>query len=155
MSQLFKKLNYKSQDPIYILNAPESFEGELAVIKTMCEVKTTIEKASSLDFVLCFASQQQQLDEIAKKVCDKLNGDAVFWVCYPKMSSKKYSCDFNRDTGWQVFAPYRMEGVRIVAIDSDWSALRLRKVEFIKTITRRESFAISKEAKARTTQKGK
>jgi len=33
--------------------------------------------------------------------------------------------------------------------------LRFRKVEFIKTITRRESFAITKEAKKRTTQKGK
>jgi hypothetical protein len=43
----------------------------------------------------------------------------------------------------------------MVAIDEDWSALRFRKVAFVKTITRRESYALTKEAKARTTQKGK
>jgi hypothetical protein len=43
----------------------------------------------------------------------------------------------------------------MVAIDEDWSALRFRKVGYIKTITRRESFAMSKVAKERTTQKGK
>jgi hypothetical protein len=42
----------------------------------------------------------------------------------------------------------------MVAIDEDWSALRFRKVEFIKTITRRESYALTTEAKKRTTQKG-
>jgi hypothetical protein len=36
----------------------------------------------------------------------------------------------------------------------DWSALRFRKAEFIKTIARRESFALTPDAKARTTQKG-
>jgi hypothetical protein len=50
---------------------------------------------------------------------------------------------------------YNLEPVRQVSIDDDFSALRFRKVEFIKTITRRESFAITKEAKKRTTQKGK
>jgi hypothetical protein len=37
----------------------------------------------------------------------------------------------------------------MVAIDADWSALRFRRVENIKTLTRRESMAISKAGKAR------
>lgn len=40
------------------------------------------------------------------------------------------------------------EPVRAVAIDEDWSALRFRKVEFIKKMTR--GFAISEEGKRRT-----
>jgi len=71
------------------------------------------------------------------------------WFCYPKGTSKKYKCDFNRDTGWETLGNYNLEGVRQVAIDEDWSALRFRKIEHIKTLTRRESFAISKEGKER------
>jgi hypothetical protein len=71
------------------------------------------------------------------------------------MTSKNYKCDINRDTGWTSLGNYNLEPVRQVAIDDDFSALRFRKVEFIKSITRRESFALTKEAKIRTTQKGK
>jgi hypothetical protein len=49
---------------------------------------------------------------------------------------------------------YSLEPVRQVAIDEDWSALRFRKVGYIKNITRRESFALSEEAKRRTDKKG-
>jgi len=41
----------------------------------------------------------------------------------------------------------------MVAIDEDWSALRFRRVEFIKAMTRRVSSAMTKEGKAKTKQK--
>src|SRR6476620_9127058 len=53
-------------------------------------------------------------------------------VSYPKGTSKKYSCDFNRDDGWEVLRQAGFDGVRQVAIDDDWSALRFRRFEFIK-----------------------
>ena len=39
------------------------------------------------------------------------------------------------------------EPVRMVAIDEDWSALRFRRVEHIKTMTR--SFALTEAGKAK------
>jgi len=45
------------------------------------------------------------------------------------------------------------EPVRLVAIDDDWTALRVRRVEFIKNLTRPESFAHSKEGKKRTARR--
>mgnify|MGYP005835701873 CR=1 FL=1 len=44
-----------------------------------------------------------------------------------------------------------MEPVRQVAIDEDWSALRFRRVEYIKTMTR--SFAMTLEGKAKAAKK--
>ena len=41
------------------------------------------------------------------------------------------------------------EPVRMVAIDEDWSALRFRRAEFIKTMTRPQEHRYSAEAKAR------
>jgi len=72
------------------------------------------------------------------------------WFAYPKGSSKRYKCEFNRDNGWAVLGSLGFEGVRMVAIDEDWSALRFRRVEYVKNMTR--SFALSEEGKARSKQ---
>jgi hypothetical protein len=74
-------------------------------------------------------------------------GDAILWFCYPKGTSKKYTCDFNRDTGWASLGQLGWEPVRQVAIDDDWSALRFRNPDFIKTMTR--SFAMTEKGKAK------
>jgi hypothetical protein len=63
-------------------------------------------------------------------------GDALLWFAYPKGTSKRYHCEFNRDTGWQVIRDAGFDSVRQVAIDEDWSALRFRRVEFIKDSVR-------------------
>lgn len=42
----------------------------------------------------------------------------------------------------------------MVAIDEDWSALRFRKAEFIKTMKRDAKWAMSKVGKAKAKKKG-
>jgi hypothetical protein len=155
MTSLFKKLNFKNHTAIVAINYPKSFEAELNAMKEIVPIIGSIRKTKEIDFALLFVTQQKEIDALIKEIYPKLKGDAALWFCYPKGTSKNYKCDFNRDTGWQTVATYNLETVRMVAIDEDWSALRFRKVAFVKTITRRESFALTKEAKARTTQKGK
>jgi hypothetical protein len=62
--------------------------------------------------------------------------DAVLWIAYPKGTSKKYRCEFNRDSGWTLLAAAGFEGVRMIAIDDDWSAIRFRRAEFVKSMSR-------------------
>jgi hypothetical protein len=154
MTPLFKKLNFKDHKTIVAINTPASFDAELQAMESEASVIKNLKKLKETEFALCFATTQKEIDSFIKEAANKLKGDAVLWFCYPKMSSKKYKCEFNRDTGWAVVAQYNFEPVRMVAIDEDWSALRFRKVEFIKTITRRESYALTTEAKKRTTKKG-
>jgi len=153
MTPLFKKLNFKNQPEILVLNAPASFETELTSILDFTNIKKDITKIKRIDFAIIFVFRKEQIDNCIKLIFPKLNGDAVLWFCYPKGTSKKYICEFNRDTGWESLGQYNLEGVRQVAIDKDWSALRFRKTEFIKTLTRRESFAISKDGKERVRKK--
>lgn len=40
--------------------------------------------------------------------------------------------NLNRDDGWDELKKAGFDTVRAVAIDEDWSALRFRRVEFIK-----------------------
>jgi hypothetical protein len=62
-------------------------------------------------------------------------------------------CEFNRDTGWAALGAAGFEGVRMVAIDEDWSALRFRRVEFIQTMTRDKKRAMTKRGKKKVTKK--
>jgi len=149
MTPLFKKLNLKSHDPIHVLDAPASFDIELEAIKPFTTVKTNDISDATIGFAIVFVTQQQQIDRAVEQLALKLEGDAVLWFCYPKASSKRYRCDFNRDTGWQSLGDHGFEPVRQVAVDADWSAIRFRKVAYIKKLTRSESFAMSREGKNR------
>ncbi len=153
MDAVFKKLNYKGQENVVIINSPDSFEVNIRSLEDTSKVLRSTESIDLISFAVAFATKQVEVDKIAETIGPKLHGDAVFWVCYPKGTSKKYTCDFNRDTGWASLGEYNLEGVRMVAIDEDWSALRFRKVQFIKKMTRREGMALSKDGKKRTSGK--
>jgi len=154
MTPLFKKLNYKNQTHILSLNAPDSFLSELSSMSDFATIITDETQITSIEFVIVFGTKQTEIDNFAERIYAKLKGDAVLWFCYPKGTSKKYKCDFNRDNGWSNLAKYNLESVRQVAIDEDWSALRFRKTEFIKTLRRKETFAISAEGKKRVQNAG-
>lgn len=84
------------------------------------------------------------------QLANNLASDGILWICYPKGSSKRYRCEFNRDTGWTVRDQLGFEPVRQVAIDDDWNALRFRRVQHIKTLTRSKEMALTREGKERT-----
>lgn len=137
MDAIFKKLNYKGEDKVFILNHPESFNENLKSISMTTEIKTKIRKTDKIEFFIAFITKQAEINTLIPKVNPLLKGDATFWIAYPKKSSKKYKADFHRDKGWEALGPAEMEGVRMVAIDEDWSALRFRKVDYIKKLTRK------------------
>ena len=144
----FEKLNLKDQKQIVVINAPESFEKELAGLNGVT-VKRSAEGVAQIDFSLAFVAKQKEVDALAKVIGAKAKGDAVVWFAYPKGSSKKYKCEFNRDTGWAGVGKQGFEPVRMVAIDEDWSAKRFRRVEFIKTMTRDREHRLSSAGKTR------
>ena len=146
MPNVFQKLNLKDQTEIVAVNAPASFEPELAGLAGVSVLRDA-RVAKAISFAIAFAITQKEVDAAAKALTPKASGDAVIWFAYPKGSSKKYTCEFNRDTGWAELAKAGYEPVRQVAIDEDWSALRFRKVEHIKTMTR--SFAATEAGKAK------
>lgn len=152
MSALFKKLNWSTQSTVHVLNAPEAFDAELARFVGPTIRKSLGAKQSS-EFALAFAKTQTELDRWSRSLAAACPGDAIVWIAYPKGTSKNFKCEFNRDTGWTVLGKAGFEPVRQVAIDEDWSALRFRRVEYIKKLTRRSSMALSKEGKRRTTKK--
>jgi len=139
----FAKLNLKDQREIVVLNAPASFEPELKTLKGVAVRRDA--KGGDIDFSLAFVTTQKEVDALGPQVAKKAKGDAIVWFAYPKGTSKKYKSEINRDEGWRVMGKAGFEPVRMVAIDEDWSAVRFRRVEFIKTMNRPEEVRLTKK----------
>ncbi|GAB4143498.1 MAG: hypothetical protein OHK0017_00950 [Patescibacteria group bacterium] len=103
--------------------------------------------AEKTSFYLAFVQTLQEVDMVTLEIGKLTITDPVVWLCYPKGSSRKFKCEFNRDNGWEALGKLGFEPVRQVAIDQDWSALRFRRVQNIQKFTR--GFAITNEGKKR------
>lgn len=145
MNPIFKKLNYKDQKQIHIVNAPPAFAPIVDAMRGIASIKNKLTLPNEVEFFLGFVTKQKDVDDLTRLVASLLKEAGLLWFAYPKGTSKKYTCEFNRDTGWKVLGERGFEPVRMVAIDEDWTALRFRKAEKIKKMTR--SFAMSDEGK--------
>jgi hypothetical protein len=131
MASIFEKLNWKGQHEIVILNAPQSFQPELAKVPAIT-IYEHLASVKETEFLLAFVTRKSEVDALAPQIAKRAKGDAILWFGYPKTSSKRYKCDFNRDTGWDAMNAAGYETVRAIAIDEDWTGLRFRRKEFVK-----------------------
>lgn len=135
MSQnLFEKLQYKEEKNLLIQGLPSSIEKQFSKLNFAKNV-TPLLKSRRIDFALVFAINENQLNGILQDVLPALHEESKFWIAYPKSTSKVVS-NLNRDCSWEMVVNAGYEGVRQVALDSVWSALRFKKSEQIKSMTR-------------------
>lgn len=123
MNPILKKLLFKGQNPVLLLGAPAEFK------KTTQAFGSTLHTSpkGQYDFVLAFAYSLADAEKTAKIVSKALSEKGIFWMAYPKGTSKKYKADINRDTGHTLMGKKGFTGVSLVAIDEDWSAMRYKK----------------------------
>jgi hypothetical protein len=119
---VLKKLMLKGQSPVLVLNAP-SEAGELLAAFGPGLLTAAKGKAA---FALAYAANRAAATKISKAAPKFLEDKAVFWVAYPKGSSKKYKSDINRDTLHVLMKESGFDGVSLVALDDDWSAMRFK-----------------------------
>jgi hypothetical protein len=144
---VLKKLNFKELgQPVLVINAPKSYDNIKAAFEGEVHQQAELEK---YDFVQVFGTSNQELKSHAKNAVSYVSEDGLFWLCYPKKSSKIYKgSDCSRDTVTGMLSEEGYEPVRQIAIDDDWSALRYRKPEKIKKMVR--DFAVTDEGIKRT-----
>jgi hypothetical protein len=120
---LADKLRYK-QGRAIILNLPEGLN---------MGVSSEADLNGAFDFLQLFVRNYQELETWVPQIVDKLNDEAIIWICYPKQTSK-IKTDVNRDTiGKMVEDTTEYRLVSNVAIDDTWSALRLRLKSKVKS----------------------
>lgn len=146
--ELLKKMRYKD-GPAAVLNAPDGFdsriEGQDSVSVTGQAAAAANELAASdspigapsetqrFNFALLYVRDSAELGQWLHNTVQSIADDAVFWIAYPKQSSKTKS-DLNRDILARLVneaTPYRP--VSNIAIDDTWSALRFRHQDKVKS----------------------
>jgi hypothetical protein len=98
-----------------------------ALEKTVGAAKARADLASA-DVVLLFTPDRASLDARLPSVLTKMPATAILWVAYPKLSSK-LAADLSRDIIHALAPRHGLDTVSQIAIDDDWSALRLKRLD--------------------------
>lgn len=120
-----EKLQLKDEKNILIQGLPSSIEKQFIKL-SFAKNLTPLLKSRRIDFALVFAVSHQQLKGILKEVIPALQPEAKLWIAYPKLASKIAS-DLSREASWCCVTDYGFEGVRSIALDNVWSAIRFQK----------------------------
>ena len=119
-SDLATKLQLKSEQSLLVLNAPTEHAPQLDDI--------SLTNATPASAVLVFVTRLVDVPALLQKGITSLRPDGLLWVAYPKGSSGMET-DVNRDRLSQGAEPAGWRPVRLVAIDSTWSAMRFRPAD--------------------------
>jgi hypothetical protein len=133
MKELLDKLNYKDSKRIAVINAEPKFLRAISQELLGVIIDNEIDQRCPYDFMMIFVRSVSDVDNSAPGALHNLTADGVLWFCYPKKSSELYSGGPERDKGWNLVNDLGFYGVRMVAIDEDWSALRFRNKKYIKS----------------------
>lgn len=125
---LAKRLRIKPGHRVLILNAPDSYTEALDPLPD--EVELSVSPDGAFDCVHLFVKDKAELDRLAPTALESVKRDGLFWVSWPKRSSK-VKTDITRDTGWETISGAGWAGIATVSVDETWSAIRFRPSELV------------------------
>jgi len=126
--ELLKELRHKEELKSVVLNAPKSIQEEFGKRGFLITAK----KPDRFQFALLFVRDKAEVEKHLRPTIDNVEYDSVFWIAYPKGGSPMKT-DINRDILWELLKPFGYQPVSQIAIDKDWSAMRLRPIEQVKS----------------------
>lgn len=126
VSALVKKLRIQPGQRVLIVNSPEGYVAALGELPE--GVVVSVKPKGKFEFVHLFVRNSQQLDEHLPPAMAAAEYDGLFWLSYPKKSSK-VETDLSRDVLWELMMDTGLRPVTQVSVDQVWSALRFRPAE--------------------------
>ena len=116
-----ERLQVKGDRRLAVIGASAALEKAIGANKARGD-------AASADVVLLFAPDRATLEKALPKLLKTMTPAAIFWVAYPKLSSK-LAADLSRDVIHALAPKHGLDTVSQIAIDEDWSALRLKRLK--------------------------
>jgi len=113
-----ERLQVKGERRLAVLNAPRAVDSAMGVPDRRAPPEAA-------DVVALFVSSRAELNEKLVPALKSLTRDAIFWLAYPKLASP-LAGDLDRDFIAASAPGYGLTTVAQIAIDADWSALRLK-----------------------------
>jgi len=115
-----ERLQVKGERRLAVIGAPAGLDKAIGVKKARAD-------AAKADVILLFVPNRVELDAQLPMVLKKALPAAILWLAYPKLTSN-LAADLSRDVIHALAPKYGLDTVSQIAIDDDWSALRLKRV---------------------------
>ncbi len=119
-----QKLLIKNGNTVLVVNPPKD---AVSLLDPLPEGASLARHSAAADVILLFATSRKALTEHLEKVKSRTTSQGLLWVVYPKLTSKLKG-DIHRDSINAYAQTIGLQGVAMIAIDEEWSALRLKRV---------------------------
>jgi Protein of unknown function (DUF3052) len=115
-----ERLQVKGERRLAVVGASAVVDNKIGVKNKRCE-------PSDADVILLFAADRAHLDSTLPGVIGNTSENAIIWIAYPKLTSK-LAKDLSRNEVHTLAARSGLDTVSQIAIDDDWSAMRVKRV---------------------------
>ena len=115
-----ERLQVKGERRLAVVGAPAALDKLIGVKKARAD-------AADAEVVLLFTPDRKSFDAQLPALLRKMPKAAILWVAYPKLTSA-LAADLSRDVIHKLAPKHGLDTVSQIAIDDDWSALRLKRV---------------------------
>jgi len=116
-----ERLQVKGERRLAVIGASAALEKTVGAAKARADL-------AKANVVLLFVADRAGLAAKLPDVPKKMQDSAILWVAYPKLSSR-LAADLSRDIIHALAPKHGLDTVSQIAIDEDWSALRLKRVK--------------------------
>jgi hypothetical protein len=121
------KLFIKPGKCVVLIDAPTEYEKLIRKSAPDADISISASATKPADIIQVFVKSADELTQKLPTLKKHLKSDGALWVAYYK-GTAKVKTDINRDRIAEYATSIGMEGVAIISIDDDWSALRLKIV---------------------------
>ena len=120
-----QKLYIKPGYKFLLVNPPQGYLAQMGDLPD----GTILLSASSepVEAIQVFVADRNQLEELLPRLKELMKSKGMLWVTYHK-GTFKVKTDIHRDSINAYAHSIGLEGVAMISIDNDWSALRLKKI---------------------------
>jgi hypothetical protein len=116
-----ERLQVKGNRRLAVVGAPSKLEPVVGAPDVRADVPDA-------DVVLMFCLNRSRLDAGLPSVLAAASASAILWIAYPKLTSD-LAQDLSRDIIHDLAPSFGLDTVSQIAIDDDWSALRLKRIQ--------------------------
>lgn len=118
-----KKLGLKDGQAAAFVNLPASLD-DLKSAANFISCRNGLGEATGFDVVHIFSKSKAELTEILAKARQAIKPTGMIWASWPKKASK-VETDITEDTIRELAFPLDLVDVKVCAVDSIWSGLKL------------------------------
>jgi hypothetical protein len=115
-----ERLQVKGGRRLAVIGASAAVDDKIGVETRRCDMPEA-------DVVVLFVADRARLESVLPNAIETASKDAIIWIGYPKLTSE-LAGDLSRDLIRALVARSGLDTVSQIAIDDDWSAMRVKRV---------------------------